>query len=194
MKRIMKRGVLVSEYEEIFLDNKYQIMSEIAENENISQRELSKKLGISLGSVNVLINKMIKEGLIKIEHVSQKQVLYMLTPTGIMEKAKKTVSYLKIHYKAIYETKEKIKSILSGLEEYNTILILLSEDEMGEIIKVATDEYILHNKKNIIYIESIDCIDLKKCINSVVIYISNEDIGEKYLDKDLAFFNIIDIL
>lgn len=184
----------MSDYEEVFLDSKYQIMSEIAENENVSQRELSKKLGISLGSVNVLINKMIKEGLIKIEKVSQKQALYMLTPVGMMEKAKKTVSYLKIHYKAIYETKEKVKVLINNLEVYNIIFILLSEDEMGEIMKIAIDEYMLHNRKDIRYIDNIGCIDLGKYRDSVVLYISNEPTERNFLNYDLTFLNIIDIL
>lgn len=64
-------------------------MSEIVDNENVSQRELSRKLGVSVSTVNALMNKMIKEGLIKMTQVSQKQVFYMLTPVGMVEKAKK---------------------------------------------------------------------------------------------------------
>ena len=58
------------------------------------------------------------------EQVSQKQVFYMLTPVGIIEKAKKTVSYVKAHYRAIYDTKEKIKSVLVELAlEYDDIFV-----------------------------------------------------------------------
>ena len=79
----------MAESKSIFSDNEYTIMSEIMDNENVSQRELSRKLGVSVSTVNALMNKMIKEGLIKMTQVSQKQVFYMLTPIGMMEKAKK---------------------------------------------------------------------------------------------------------
>ena len=79
----------MAESKSIFSDNEYTIMSEIMDNENVSQRELSRKLGISVSTVNALMNKMIKEGLIKMTQVSQKQVFYMLTPIGMIEKAKK---------------------------------------------------------------------------------------------------------
>lgn len=126
----------------VFLDNEFTVMSEISENESISQRELSHKLGVSLGTINVLINKMIKEGLIKMEQVSQKQVMYMLTPMGMLEKAKKTVSYLKGHYRAIYETKEKIKEVFFELiSEYDKVYVYKSEDEIGEIMELAFNEY-----------------------------------------------------
>lgn len=184
----------MAENRDVLLDSKYQIMSEIAENENISQRELSKKLGISLGSVNVLINKMIKEGLIKIEQVSQKQVLYMLTPVGMMEKAKKTVSYLKVHYRAIYETKEKIKVLLNNLkEDYDEIFILISEDEMGEIIKVAVDEYILENKINIKLIQKKEDVTISKDKQSIVVHMLTEDkeIKSYFENKDLEIYSIL---
>ena len=104
----------MAESKSIFSDNEYTIMSEIVDNENVSQRELSRKLGVSVSTVNALMNKMIKEGLIKMTQVSQKQVFYMLTPVGMVEKAKKTVSYLKVHYRAIYQTKEKSRKILGN--------------------------------------------------------------------------------
>lgn len=127
--------------------NEYVIMTEIMDNESVSQRELSNKLGLSLGTVNVLINKMVKEGIIKMKLVSQKQVLYMLTPAGMIEKTKKTVSYLKSHYRAIYETKEKIKVILDELcLKYENIIILKSDDEMGELVEMAIEEYKTKNK------------------------------------------------
>ena len=132
----------MAENESLLFDNEYVIMSEVADNETVTQRELSKKLGISVSTVNVLMNKMIREGLIKMTQVSQKQVLYMLTPVGMMEKAKKTVSYLKAHYRAIYETKEKIKSVLDELcREHDVIYVLMSNDEMSEILSIAVHEY-----------------------------------------------------
>lgn len=183
------------ECKDVLLDSKYQIMSEIAENENISQRELSKKLGISLGSVNVLINKMIKEGLIKIEQVSQKQVLYMLTPVGIMEKTKKTVSYLKAHYRAIYETKERIKTLLSNMQQiYDEIFILSFKDEMGEIIKVALDEYNSDDKNNIKLIYDKEEINIYKDKKIVLLHMLTDDSEIKsYFDnKDVEIYNILE--
>lgn len=124
-------------------------MSEIMDNENVTQRELSKKLGISVSTVNVLVNKMIKEGLIKMTQVSQKQVFYMLTPVGMMEKAKKTVSYLKAHYRAIYQTKEKIKAVFKELDqEHDAIFVLMCDDEVSEMIGIAVEEFRSNNNKS----------------------------------------------
>ena len=168
-----------------FFDHEYTIMSEIVDNENVSQRELSKKLGISVSTVNVLINKMIKEGLIKMTQVSQKQVFYMLTPMGMMEKAKKTMRYLKIHYRAIYETKEKIKMVFEELKnEYDMIFVLMNQDEMSEIISIALEEFeAKHGKVNIKVLDYTSDLNIKNVKSSILVHMTDdEEILKKFVD------------
>lgn len=193
----------MSEKESLLLDNEYIIMSEVSENIKVTQRDLSRKLGVSVSTVNILMSKMIREGLIKMTHVSQKQVLYMLTPVGIMEKTQKTVRYLKGHYRAIYETKEKIKSLLDRLyQEYDIIYVLMRNDEMTEILTMAIHEYkSKHNKANIQMIHSIVDIDSNGYNKPILLYLSlnedliNEEIINEYGDiKKIQTINIAERL
>lgn len=176
----------MAENESLLFDNEYIIMSEVAENESVTQRELSKKLGISVSTVNVLINKLIREGLIKMTQVSQKQALYMLTPVGMMEKAKKTAIYLKAHYRAIFETKEKIKSIISELDnEYDVIYVLISNDEMGEILTIAVHEYkSKHRNSNVKIISGNKDID-ERNKSSILLHMTDSyEVSETYGKMD----------
>ena len=180
------------------MDNEYIIMSEVSENENVSQRELSRKLGVSVSTVNLLMNKMIREGLLKMTQVSQKQVLYMLTPVGMMKKAQKTVRYLKGHYRAIYETKEKIKAVLNELTIENDIIyIWMKNDEMSEILSIAVQEFIIkHNKSNIVMIQSVVDIDVKDYKSPVFLYMAVNK--EAFIEYDhianLKILNLIEAL
>lgn len=180
----------------VFADNEFSIMTEISENQTITQRELSRKLGLSLGSVNVLINKMAKEGLIKMEQTSQRQVFYMLTPVGAMEKARKTVQYLKVHYRAIYETKEKIKMVLNELgEKHDVIYILTHDNEMNEIIEVAINEQQVHNSNvNIKIIGKVQELDVKEFNAPVLLHMMVEpDLLNMDLKPDnLAIINLLE--
>lgn len=179
----------------LLLDNEYFIISEVAENENITQRELSKKMGVSVSTVNILMNKMIREGLIKMTQVSQKQVLYMLTPVGMMEKAQKTVRYLQIHYRAIYETKEKIKTVLEeSSREYDVIYVLVDNNEMSEILTLAVHEFKTNHKKtNINIIQSMVDIDLKDYKPLVLLHMNvNEEAFIEY--ENVANLKIINLV
>ena len=122
-------------------DREYIILKNIEKNERISQRELSKVLGISLGSVNMLLGKMMERGLIKAKTIPAKRAAYMLTPKGMMEKADKTYRYIKKNYNYINSTKEKIKDNLTTLlQEEEQVILLLQHDEIGELVKKAVDE------------------------------------------------------
>lgn len=165
---------------EVFKDKKYIIMSEIHNNESISQRELSKKLGISVSTVNILMNKMITEGLVKTTKVSKKQVIYMLTPTGIIEKAKKTVSYIKGHYRAIYEMKDKIKLEIEELSGVHDLIFILAPDnEIREIFSTSIEE-IGNIGSNITFLDGDIAINTKNSKTPVLLYMG---IGEDELEE-----------
>jgi DNA-binding MarR family transcriptional regulator len=186
---------IVGEQRNMFPDNELKLMSEISENENITQRELSKRLNLSLGSVNLLIKKMIKEGLIKMNQVSKRQVFYILTPTGMMEKAKKTSKYIKIHYNAINETKKSIKRTLEEIsKEYDTIYILKSESEINQVLDAAVDEYLgkgMNFDIRIVDINQKTNINDKK--SSVLLYLS-EDEEEVKEYKNIDKLDIVNLL
>lgn len=180
---------------DVFFDKEYIIMSEIEGNDTLTQRELSNKLGVSVSTVNVLINKMIKEGLIKINQVSKRQVLYMLTPQGILEKTKKTAQYLKSHYRAIYETKEKIKSVLTMLsQKHDVIFILMPKDEMGEIVRMAIGEFIERDfGVEIILSDNID-MDFSKYKTSVLLHMNSIEAVQQVEGVTIKCFNLMNFL
>jgi len=70
------------------------ILREIGINPQLSQRELSARLGLSLGKINFLLKELIARGLVKAENFknsnNKRAYLYMLTPLGIETKAATT--------------------------------------------------------------------------------------------------------
>lgn len=150
------------------MDKEYIILESIDNNSMTTQRELSKKLGISLGSINLLINKMVREGLIKIEKVNANTILYMITPKGFMEKVNKTYKYIKIHYKYINEIKEKFKFHLNKLDYKGEILIALREDEISKLVEAAIKEL---NKSNIRQLDNNEEINRETCL---IVVLDNE--------------------
>ena len=67
-------------------------------NPQISQRELSEALGVSLGKTNYCLKALLDKGLIKIQNFrNSKNKLaysYLLTPNGIEQKTHMTLRYL----------------------------------------------------------------------------------------------------
>lgn len=78
----------------------FRLLSELHNSPNLTQRELSKSLNISLGKTNYLIQQLIKKGVVKMKSFSHnpekiKKVQYILTPKGLKEKLSLTYYFLR---------------------------------------------------------------------------------------------------
>jgi EPS-associated MarR family transcriptional regulator len=84
--------VLTDEY-------RYKILKLVEANPEISQRELALQLGISLGKANFCLKALIEKGLLKVTNFRNNKnklaYMYLLTPSGMEEKASITLRFLK---------------------------------------------------------------------------------------------------
>lgn len=101
-------------------DARYHILKKLESNPDISQRELARQMGVSLGKVNYCLQALIEKGLVKASNFSKSdqksRYLYVLTPAGIESKARMTKRFLKRKL-AEYETlKAEIEEIQKELE------------------------------------------------------------------------------
>lgn len=74
-------------------DKEVLLLDHVSKKSSLSQRELAKKTGISLGLINVILKKLIRTGHIKVSHLNKRKLEYLLTPQGFLEAAKKTCEY-----------------------------------------------------------------------------------------------------
>jgi len=112
-------------------DTYFRVMHILQENPDLTQRELAEKLGISVGGLNYCLKALIEKGLVKMKNFANSKnkfgYVYVLTPTGMAEKAAITQRFLarKIkEYKALKEEIEALKkevghekSIKSGIDK-----------------------------------------------------------------------------
>lgn len=79
-------------------DTHYQILRILEQNPQISQRELAKEMGVSLGKVNYCLKALIDNGLVKVSNIKNSTNkwanFYILTPRGLEAKARISVRFL----------------------------------------------------------------------------------------------------
>lgn len=152
-------------------DKDYLLLNTIEGNSYVSQREISCRTGLSLGAVNLLLKKMIRDGLVKMETVPANRVIYILTPKGIAEKSEKTVRYLQHHYQIILQSKEHIRYKLDQhRQNYTSIVVCLPQGELKELVKQTIREY--HHTQpeaNVMMLENGRLDKLKAHVNSTII-------------------------
>ena len=98
-----------------------QIIREIDRSPEMSQRELSSRLGISLGKVNFLMNALIQKGFVKVENFKKSSnkiaYLYNLTPGGIEEKTRMTYHFLKRKTAEYEQLEREIRQLQAELRD-----------------------------------------------------------------------------
>ena len=81
-------------------DVHYKLMRLLDANPGMSQREVAREMGISLGKVNYCLQALMRKGWIKATNFKNSQnkaaYMYLLTPRGLESKASLTLKYLKI--------------------------------------------------------------------------------------------------
>ncbi|MDH5620428.1 MAG: MarR family EPS-associated transcriptional regulator [Gammaproteobacteria bacterium] len=85
-----------------------RILRELENDPGLSQRDLAKSLGVSLGKTNYCLRALVEKGLVKVENFRKSgnklAYAYQLTPRGISDKARITRKYLRMklrEYKAL---------------------------------------------------------------------------------------------
>jgi len=79
-------------------ENHLKVLRLLQANPQLNQRELADALGVSLGKTNYCLKALLGKGFIKMQSFNKSQnklaYAYLLTPTGIVEKAGLTVRFL----------------------------------------------------------------------------------------------------
>jgi len=84
-----------------------QVLTEVEADPEVSQRELSGRVGIALGLVNVMVKNLAQKGYIRVSNANWKRRFYALTPDGFSHKIRLTVSYIHRvldHYQKVRQT------------------------------------------------------------------------------------------
>ncbi len=103
---------------------RYKILKILESNPEISQRDLARALGVSLGRANYCLKALIEKGLLKASNFRNSQnklaYMYLLTPSGIEEKSKMTAQFLKIklqEYSALEKEIAELRAEANQLEK-----------------------------------------------------------------------------
>lgn len=118
-----------------------QLLCSVDGNAQVSQRQLSRELGIALGSVNWYLKRCINKGLIKISQVPLKRYMYFLTPQGMEEKGRLMGQYLKWSLDFFRLGREEASVILGDLAQsgYSKVVLAGNSDFAEIFIMSAID-------------------------------------------------------
>ena len=98
-------------------EEELEILRQIEENPNLTQRQIADHLGLSLGKINYLIKALLEKGVVKVDNFKRSDnklgYLYLLTPEGVERKRKLTLLFIQRKSEEL----DKLKAELSRTEK-----------------------------------------------------------------------------
>ena len=99
---------------------RYRLLKILSEDSSLTQREMSRRMGISLGKLNYCLTELAKKGFVKIHRFkdssNRTKYMYLLTPRGMEEKTRVAMNFLKSKVREYEEIKRQIKELSVEIE------------------------------------------------------------------------------
>ena len=99
----------------------YGLLKTLEENPGLSQRDLAKRLGVSLGKINYCLNALVAKGSVKINNFrnsgNKLAYAYLLTPSGVEQKARMTVEFLQVKVQEYERLRAEIEELKREAEQ-----------------------------------------------------------------------------
>lgn len=106
-----------------------------------SQRDLAKKLGVSLGLVNSFVKRLVQKGYFKASTIPRNRVKYILTPKGATEKTRLTYKYMQHSYQFYKDARRKFGRLFQRLAEDGTRrIVFYGTGDIAEIAGICLEE------------------------------------------------------
>jgi DNA-binding MarR family transcriptional regulator len=122
-------------------EKEFDLILELAKSPVRTQRDLSTSIGLSLGMTNLLLKRLARKGLIKVQQLDWNRTQYLLTLKGALEKTRKSFHYGLYTIRIFRQIRENIAVALrreyaAGRRDF----VIVAQDELLELIQDTVRE------------------------------------------------------
>jgi DNA-binding MarR family transcriptional regulator len=119
----------------------FLLLSEIAGEEPLSQREISRRLGIAVGLVNSYLKNLVAKGYVRVKNFPSNRYAYLLTPQGLAEKSRLAYQHLSYFTNLYTVARQDYLELFRRLEAGGTREVFFcGVDEVAEIAYLSLRE------------------------------------------------------
>jgi DNA-binding MarR family transcriptional regulator len=116
--------------------HEYDLLNEIGQDPFVTQANLSKRLGIAVGSVNWYIKRLIHRGWVKVSHLDRTRLKYDLTRQGMSVFTQRALLYARDSLKIYGDFRKKAKLLAAELQQKGIKQVYLEGDNEDEILDI----------------------------------------------------------
>ena len=117
-----------------------QLLEAVEQDARVSQRTLANKLGIALGLTNLYLKRLVRKGYIKCVNVQSNRLTYLITPSGIVEKARLTYEFMDYSLHLYADARQRLRVGLRGCAAAGRRVAIFGRGEAAELAYLSLKE------------------------------------------------------
>jgi len=119
-------------------DRELTLLEEIEHDPDVSQATLAVQLGVAVGTVNLLIKRLIAKGYVKVKRAQRRKLRYIITPEGLAFRATLAVHYIETSLHLYRKTRLRVRDLLIQARQagYNQVRIL-GDGDLADICRLT---------------------------------------------------------
>jgi EPS-associated MarR family transcriptional regulator len=103
--------------------DEFELLRKIDNKNNLSQRELAKNLGFSLGKLNYCLKGLVNKGFVKLNNFKNNKnklnYVYLITPKGFSQKVSQTINFMNLKFREYDELKKEAEILIKTKSKKN---------------------------------------------------------------------------
>lgn len=120
------------------MDKEHRLLDVLSRDAGLSQRQVAKETGLSLGMVNLVLARLVKTGAIKMVSLNGRTVRYLLTPAGVAEKSRRAYEYLYRTMDTFRDLRVRIDQLIAELHADGALeFVIHGEGEVADIAELC---------------------------------------------------------
>jgi DNA-binding MarR family transcriptional regulator len=126
---------------DVTFDRELDILAQVQRNRAVTQRDIARVIGLSLGMTNAVLKRLASKGFISMRRINARNIRYLVTPAGVKLIAHRSYRYLRRTLSPIVRYKDRLLDILAHAAERSpgglgrTEVVLVGESELDFLVE-----------------------------------------------------------
>jgi DNA-binding MarR family transcriptional regulator len=176
-------------------DSELSVLSAVREaqdeSERMTQRDLAKRAGISLGMANLILRRLAERGMLELTRLSAKRVRYALTGAGMKELARRTAGYYRRVSRSAGLYRDRLEALAAAAKRKGAeAIVLVGSSEVEYLLAEACE------RRGIIFLRTADPEKAESLArrNGAVLVLSENVEAAAHMDAGIPRESLADVL
>ena len=117
-----------------------KLLEAVQQDSRVTQRTLASQLGIALGLANIYLRRLVRKGYIKATNIQPNRLSYLITPSGIAEKARLTYEFMDYSLHLYKEVRQHLRDVLQECAAAGRDVAIYGRGEAAELAYLSLKE------------------------------------------------------